>query len=314
MHYVGVDLHKEQSWFYVINEYGTKLDSKSIPNSPESLKKYFETIPKPFILAVESTYNWYFFVDIAEIYAKKVYLANSYELKAFAKRHKKTDKIDAQLIADVLRKGYLPVVTIPDKETRRTREVLNYRMNLVKDRSRNIFRLKNLLDKLGEDSTGNFTTYKQLHEIPQEHLTLDYQKIISGYIEKIENFTREIYLNKTLIKEHVLNDEDVVKLVSIPGLDYFSATLIKTEIMDVSRFASFNRLCAYAGLAPRIHQSANKISHGPLNINRRKNLRWILMEVVFHFIRTIPKNTEKYSAIKRKKELIPPKLSLLAIC
>jgi len=301
MHYVGVDLHKEQSWFYVIDEYGTKFDSKSIPNSPESLKKYFETIPKPFILAVESTYNWYFFVDIAEIYAKKVYLANSYELKAFAKRHKKTDKIDALLIADVLRKGYLPVVTIPDKETRRTRETLNYRMNLVKDRSRNIFRLKNLLDKLGEDSTGNFTTYKQLHEIPQEHLMPDYQKIISGYAEKIENFTREIYLNKTLIKERALNDEDVINLVSIPGLDYFSATLIKTEIMDVSRFASFNRLCAYAGLAPRIHQSANKTIHGPLNINRRKNLRWILLEVVFHFIRTIPKNTEKYSAIKRKK-------------
>jgi transposase len=48
---------------------------------------------------VESTYNWYFFVDLAEQYADKVYLANTYELKAFAKRHKKTDKIDGKLIA-----------------------------------------------------------------------------------------------------------------------------------------------------------------------------------------------------------------------
>lgn len=50
-------------------------------------------------------------MDIAELYAEKVYLANSYELKTFAKRHKKTDKIDARFIAD----GYLPTVTIPDK-------------------------------------------------------------------------------------------------------------------------------------------------------------------------------------------------------
>ena len=45
-------------------------------------------------------------MDLANMYTDKAYLANSYELKAFAKRHKKTDKIDAKLIADVLRKGY----------------------------------------------------------------------------------------------------------------------------------------------------------------------------------------------------------------
>jgi len=32
----------------------------------ENLKDYFETIPKPFILAVESTYNWYFLLDLAQ--------------------------------------------------------------------------------------------------------------------------------------------------------------------------------------------------------------------------------------------------------
>ena len=50
-------------------------------------------------MAVEATYNWYYVVDIAEGYAEEVYLANGYELKAFAKRHKKNDRIDAHLIA-----------------------------------------------------------------------------------------------------------------------------------------------------------------------------------------------------------------------
>ena len=89
-----------------MDENGNKLDSKSIPNQPGCLKEYFAHIPKPFELAVEATYNSYFFMDIAKMYTDKAYLANSYELKAFAKRHKKTDKIDARLIADVLRKGY----------------------------------------------------------------------------------------------------------------------------------------------------------------------------------------------------------------
>ena len=141
MYYVGADLHKEQTWFYIMDQNGTKIDSKSISNSPDSLKSYFATIPTPFTLAVEATYNWYFFIDMAEQFAQTAYLANSYELKAFAKRHKKTDKIDARLIADILRKGFLPTVFIPDQSIRSLKELLHYRINLVRDRCRNVFLL-----------------------------------------------------------------------------------------------------------------------------------------------------------------------------
>jgi Transposase len=99
MNYVGVDLHKKTSLFYLVDSRCRKLDSRNVTNTEEELEGYFEQIPKPFILAVESTYNWYFFVDLAEQYAEKVYLANAYELKAFAKRHKKIDKIGGRLIA-----------------------------------------------------------------------------------------------------------------------------------------------------------------------------------------------------------------------
>lgn len=312
MHYVGVDLHKENSWFYIIDESGSKFDSKSISNSPVVLKNYFETIPKPFILAVEATYNWSFFIDIAEEYAKDVYLANSYELKAFAKRHKKTDKIDACLIANVLRKGYLPAVTIPSKTIRLMKETLKYRINLIKDRTRNIVRLKALLDKLGEPSDGNFTTYKRLGEISiqMQNLPSDYQKIVSGYINRIEYLNEQILLANNFIKQAALTDDDILNLITIPGIDYFSASIIKSEIIDINRFSCFNKLCAYAGLAPRVNQSANKCIHGPLNINRRKYLQWILLEVVYHFIKTDLERTKKYTMIAKRKNANTAKICL----
>lgn len=301
MYYVGSDLHKEQTWFYVMDQAGNKVFSKSISNSPEVLKRFFETVPTPFQLAVESTYNWYFFVDIAEQYAESVFLANSYELKSFAKRHKKTDKIDAKLIADVLRKGYLPTVTIPDKTIRGVRELLRYRMNLVKDRSRIIFRLKSLLDKLGEESTGNFTTYKRLELLPIEHLEPQYQKVIIGYTQEIFTLNKMLYETDKSIEQTARADNDVMNLITMPALAYFSALLIKSEIIDINRFASFGRLCAYAGLAPRIAQSANKTTYGPLNVNRRKNLQWILLEVVYHYIQATPEKKELYELIAKKK-------------
>lgn len=302
MYYVGSDLHKEQTWFYVMDKDGNKVSSKSIANTSEVLKQYFKTIPTPFTLAVEATYNWYFFVDIAEQFASKVYLANSYELKAFAKRHKKTDKIDARLIADILRKGFLPTVFIPSPAIRELKELLHYRMNLVRDRCRDIFRLKNTLDKLGADSSGNFTTAKRLQGISLGSFPKIHQDIISGYIEQIILLSQRIHSMKRYMRDYLASDNDIQNLITIDGLDYFSAGLIKAEIADISRFNSFNRLCAYAGLAPRVSQSGNKAaSHGPLAVNRRKNLQWILLEVVFHFIKASPEDTARYEELKDHK-------------
>jgi transposase len=302
MFYVGADLHKEQTWFYIMNQNGTRIASKSITNSPDLLQRFFETIPTPFTLAVEATYNWYFFVDIAEKFAHQVYLANSYELKAFAKRHKKTDKIDARLIADILRKGFLPIVFIPSSTIRNLKELLHYRLNLVRDRCRNIFRLKNTLDKLGADSSGDFTTEKRLRTIPTDSLSDRYRYIISGYIDRIVALSQRIHSMKTYLKNELFEDKEIQNLITIDGLDYFSAALIKSEIADINRFASFNRLCAYAGLAPRVSQSGNKAAHhGALMVNRRKNLQWILIETVFHFIRASPERQVRYEKLKDRK-------------
>lgn len=309
MNYVGVDLHKEQSWFYIMDENGRKMSSKSISNELKILKEYFKSIPQPFELAVESTYNWYFFVDLAEKYADKVYLANSYELKAFAKRNKKTDKIDAKLIADILRKGYLPTVYITDKKTRQLKERLHYRMNLVKDRSRIIFRLKALLDRLGYKANGDFTTNKALDKINLTVIPLGYHSLINKYIEQLKWCREKIHACQKDLEQEVKYDRDIVNLMSIPGLSFFSAALIKTEIADISRFKNFNRLCSYSGLAPRIHQSAKTLHNGPLSKNRCKNLQWILIETAIHFIHAIPSIAKKHEAIKKRKGYNTAKVS-----
>lgn len=301
MYYVGCDLHKHACWFYIMDETSKRILSKSISNNPELLHDFFKQIPEPFVLAVEATYNWYFFIDIAEQYAEKVYMADSYALKAFAKRHKKTDKIDARLIADVLRKGYLPTVFIADKDARMMREVLNCRLNIVKDRCRNIHRLKGLLDKLGEDSSGNFSTYKRLDEISIEHLPAEYQHIIKSYIDRIRYLLEKEHSTDRLINEKAKQDPDAVNLLSMPGLGHFSALLIKSEIIDISRFRSFGRLCAYAGLAPRVYQSASTCRTGSLNVNRRKNLQWILLENAHIFMEMMPEYKRKHETITGRK-------------
>lgn len=301
MYSVGIDLHKETAWYCVFDAQGRQVSHGSLPADPESFKKFFMEIPRPFKMAVEATYNWYYAIDIAEEYAAEVYLADSYQTKAFAKKHKKTDKIDARLIAWLLHRGDLPTVAIPDRETRKKREVLRYRMRVVGDKTRNIVRLKALLDKLGLKGTGNFNTVRKRAEISRMSIPVPYGEIVQSYLTRIEQLCTVVKdLDKT-VEVMADKDQDVVHIMSMPGFDSFSALLIKAEIFDISRFRSFPALCAYSGLAPRVHGSGGHYYHGPLNTNRRKHLQWIMLENAWHTMKKIPRLQQKYMAIKKRK-------------
>jgi transposase len=301
MYSVGIDLHKETAWYCVLDAQGRRVSHGRLTASPGCFKAFFKSVPRPFKVAVEATYNWYYVVDIAEEYAEEVYLADSYQVKAFAKKHKKNDKIDAGLIAWLLQRGDLPTAAIPDKETRKQREVLRYRMKVVSDKTRNIARLKALLDKLGLEGTGNLNTITRREEIEQMEIPVPYAEIVKRYLVRIEQLCDEVRLVDKAIIQLASDDQDAMNIRSVHGFDYFSALLIKTEIFDVSRFRSFPRLCAYSGLAPRVHASGGHCYHGPLNTNRRRYLQWILLENSWHTMRKIPRLQRKYETIKKRK-------------
>ncbi len=310
MYYVGCDLHKLSTYFYVVNAQGKCIVSKSIPNETDLLHDFLGSLPKPFELAVEATYNWYFFVDIVAGYTDKYYLTNPLYLKAFARRNKKTDKIDAKLIANILRIGYLPGVYIVDENIRIQREVLRQRMKTVQDRCRIIFRLKALLDKLGEDSIGDFTTIIRLKRIETSHLAKEYQHIIDEYRKQIIELLQSENRTDTLVKRLVHADQEAKLLNTIAGVGEFSALLIKSEIADITRFKTFDALCSYAGLAPRVYQSGSKSITGTLSKNRRKHLQWILLEISYIFIQQNERYKTKFEKLKERKGFIKAKVVL----
>lgn len=64
--YLGVDLHKKSCWITVMNGEGRILDSRRIGTERETLLKYFGQVEKPAALAVEATFNWYYFLVVSQ--------------------------------------------------------------------------------------------------------------------------------------------------------------------------------------------------------------------------------------------------------
>jgi len=67
-------------------------------------------------------------------------------------------------------------------------------------------------------------------------------------------------------------DEDVRLLMTIPGIGYYTALLIKAEVGDVNRFKSGDHLCSYAGIVPSTHNSGGVTKHGGIT---REGSRWL---------------------------------------
>ncbi len=88
---------------------GNILQNDKVENNHQSIKKHFVDIPISANIVMESSSIWYdtyrFLTD--QLKYKNVTLSNPYLTKAIAASKKKTDKIDAKILADLLRGGYI---------------------------------------------------------------------------------------------------------------------------------------------------------------------------------------------------------------
>jgi transposase len=67
-------------------------------------------------------------------------------------------------------------------------------------------------------------------------------------------------------------DEMASVLMTIPGVGYYSALLIVSEIGDINRFPDSYHLCSYAGLVPSTYSSGGITYHGSIRTNKSSNI------------------------------------------
>src|SRR5205814_2096374 len=107
----------------------------------------------------------------------------------------------------------------------------------------------------------------------------------------------------TSIREKATGNDDANLLMTIPGISFYSALLIVSEIGEIGRFEDSSSLVGYSGLAPSTHSSGGKTYHGPIMKSGSKYLRWIMGQCTRVHIRTEPDGTIAtfYARLARKK-------------
>ncbi|MGV8119539.1 MAG: transposase [Candidatus Xenobiia bacterium LiM19] len=83
---------------------------KTFPSTPVELEAYARKLGKEDEVALEATTNCFAFAKVLKRYAGKVLISNPMQTRAIAWARIKTDKVDAQVLANLLRTGVLPEV------------------------------------------------------------------------------------------------------------------------------------------------------------------------------------------------------------
>ena len=289
----GVDVHKKI--IVACMRIGNKSETKTYGSTSEELRELAKWMQenKCEIAAMESTGSyWKPVYNVLEVLGQEVIVVNARHMRNVPGR--KTDKKDAEWIAELLQHGLLKASYIPDRDQRELREVSRYRKNLVEERAREINRLEKALQganiKLSSAMTditcmsgrnvlnalvGEGVNEKNIDDMLcgslkekrveilkacDGYMTSLQKKLVKAILDHIDDMTRRIVDMDNIIKDEMDKYDDAIKrLAEIPGIGERSAQVILAEIgTDMSRFPTAKHLCAWAGVSPGNNESAGK--------------------------------------------------------
>jgi len=264
----------------IVNDEGHVMDEFSFSNDSLGVDRFVSRISLDDRVVMESTGNlWINLYEALEVNGVRVVLANPLKTKAIASAKIKNDKIDARVLAHLLRGDLVAESYVPSKDLRDIRALVRHRASLVRMRSMMKNRVHSILDKYGlrhrfSDLFGKAGT-EWLITIdlnPLDGLMLD------NHLQHIASLNQQIKRVDEEIRRKASRDEDVKLLLSMTGVDVYTALLIRSEIGDINRFPDYKRLVSWAGLAPSLHQSGSVEYHGRITKQGSRMLRWIMIE------------------------------------
>lgn len=279
MLYLGVDIHKKKCWVTVLDEGGQELEQRQLSMDAAALREYFGQIPKPAKLAVEATFNWYYFLNVIEPLGLELHLVHPQKTKAIASARIKHDKLDSRILAQLLRAGFIAEAWIAPPAVREQRQLLRHRTRTVRWATRAKNGVHGVLNREGVVAPTESLFGKRgrafLGQVPLKALD---RWEVDNQLARLDLLQVQIDELDQEIERRGQADEVVQALDAIPGIGPFIALLLVAEIGEVQRFPSAKHLVSYLGLAPSLYASGERRWTGAITKQGSSLLRWALVQ------------------------------------
>jgi len=220
--------------------------------------------------------------------------------KAIASARLKNDKVDAAILAQLLRADLLPEAWIAPPRVRQLRALLRHRISLVRLATQARNRIHAVAADHGYDRSASYWTGPGRGWLAELDLPAASRQIITDCLAVIDGLAPVIGRIDGELHAHAKADPQVKVLRMLPGVGEFTALVMVAEIGDVSRFRSARKLAAWAGLTPTVRGSDLKVRHGHISKQGSVWLRWAMNQAAQTAKRS-PAFAASYAAIARRR-------------
>jgi transposase len=279
--YAGIDLHSNNNYLAIIDENDTRVFKKKLPNQPDVILAELEPFKEAIAgIVVESTFNWYWLVDLLMDVGYRLHLANPTAIQKYKGLKHSDDNHDAFWLAHMLRLNILPEGYIYPKEDRPVRDLLRKRGHLVQLRTSLINSLQGIISR----NCGCRLNANKIKAVKEDFISplLSGQEDLelSGAVSKdcIDFLSRKIREVEVAVKSKAKLRRSFLSLQTIPGVGHILALTIMLETGTIERFTKVGQFSSYCRKVPSKWTSNDK-RKGKGNIkNGNKYLAWAFSE------------------------------------
>ncbi len=287
MNYVGIDIHKRYSVCVAQDERGRPLGEARIEgNLATGFAQFFCSLGGKSRVVIEACWNWQKLYELLEgmEQVEAILVANPYKTRLIADAQIKTDKLDADGLATLLRGNFIVPVHVPEARARARKNVLRQRLYWARLRTRIRNRTHALLDRqhaLRLPQCSDLFGARGRCFLRRLELAEPDAFLLGEDMELLEVIARQIKEQERRIGAGNQHDAMSRRLQSLPGMGVILSAVAAAEIDSIDRFHSAEKLCAYAGLVPSTYSSGGNTWHGRMLPFCNKWLRWAFIEAAW---------------------------------
>jgi len=302
MIHVGADLHRRFCYMTAMDATGRSLKSGPVVNDAPALQEWLRGFSEPVTVAVEACSFWPAFKEAIEGEVATIRLVHPQRVKAIASAKLKNDRVDSQTLAHLSRCDLLPEAWMADRGTRERRQQVRLRISLGQHRAALKNQVHAVLHQHGHRPSVSDIFGKEgrqwLAHIP---LPAAARHTVNTYCAMIDQISGHVREQDKQLKQTATEDPRVKWLTSIPGIGVYSAMVLLSEIGEIQRFRTAKSLYSYAGLVPRIRESAGHKSHLGISRCGSPRLRWIMVEAAHTAQRYCPAAARYFERLRKRK-------------
>jgi transposase len=284
--YIGVDLHKAFFQVCAVNGLGDRQWEQRWATNDGGIAGFLARCGGHSRIAVEASSPTWAFVDRIVAHVGAVHVVDTRKTRLKAGYAAKTDRLDAQRLADALRRDSVVGIYYPPPAIRDLRELCRYRCHLARLQASVKQRIHALLLRHGVTVPVK-ALFSKRGTAWLESLTLPGWggASLQGLRQILTDVRTQLVPVVSAMRTTAASDPIAQALDARPGFGPVFSVTVRAEVGTITRFPDGPHLASYAGLVPRVERSGGRQWSGRITKAGSPWLRWTLIEAAIHQFR-----------------------------